>query len=135
MNEEILIKYLNDSCTDKELEEFFIWMKDGDEMEVPINWSFDYWNMFEPELKLEDKRKYKNLLDKIHHEIYHQHSKNNKLTDLYDVVKWLGRVAAIWVTPIWGIIYYFLSDSNFQIETYTDLAIDSIEVIMPGGGI
>ncbi|NCB08251.1 MAG: hypothetical protein EOM73_08820 [Bacteroidia bacterium] len=88
-------------------------MKEEDEMEVGINWSFGYWNMFESELKLEDKREYKFLLDKIHHEINLHHSKNNKLTVLHDVVKWLGRVAAIWITPFFGDYKLFFSDSNF----------------------
>lgn len=124
MNKEILIKYLNDSCTDKELEEFFIWMKEEDEMGVGINWCFDYWKMFDPELKLEDKKKYKILLDKIHHEIYLQQSKNKKLTVLHDVAKWLSRIAAIWFIPFLGIKNFFLSDINFQIEKFTDLAVN-----------
>ena len=122
MKREILIKYLYDSNTDKELEEFFIWMKEEDEMEVGINWSFDYLIMFDQELKLENKKKCKILPDKIHHGIYH--CKNKKLTLLHDVAKWLSRITAKWLIPFWGIINYFLSDSNFKIEKFTDLAID-----------
>lgn len=135
MNKEILIKYLNNNCTDKEFEELVIWVKKEAKNEEGRSWSFDHWKMFDPQLKIEDKKKYSALLNKIHHEINLQHreNENNKVFILSKVTKWLSRAAAILFIPLLGVVFYLLSNSNSQIEKFTDLAVDSLEIIAPIG--
>ena len=69
MNKEILIKYLNNNCSDKEFEELAGWLENETANDVGKYWSLDYWKIFEADLKKDDDKKYSALLDKIHHEI------------------------------------------------------------------
>jgi ferric-dicitrate binding protein FerR (iron transport regulator) len=135
MNKEILIKYLNNSCTEEEFEELVIWVKKETENEEGRSWSFDRWKMFEPQLKIKDKKKYSALLNKIHHEINLQHreNENNNVFILSNVTKWLSHVAAILFIPLLGVVFYMLSYHNFQMDKFADLTVDSLEVIAPIG--
>jgi transmembrane sensor len=69
MNIEILLKYLNTNCSDKEFEELANWVKQNGQNKEGRSWSCDQWKMFDPELKMKDEKKYSALLDKIHHDI------------------------------------------------------------------
>ncbi len=135
MNKEILIKYLNNSCSDKEFEEFAGWVKKQSLNKEGEKWSFDEWNSFEPDLKEKGKEKYNALLNKIHHEINLQQGekKESKIIYMQTISKWLSRVAAILFIPLLGIVFYLLSQNNFQTEKFTDLTVDSLEVISPAG--
>jgi len=137
MNKEILIKYLNNNCTDKEFEELVSWVKKEAWNKEGKRWGFDHWKMFEPELKKKDQKKYNALLDRIHHEINlkHRENKDSKVINLSKVAKWLSRVAAILFIPLLGVVFYLLSNSNFQMDKFTnlELTVDSLEVIAPIG--
>jgi transmembrane sensor len=137
MNKEILIKYLNNNCTDKEFEELAGWLENKTTTDVGKYWSYDYWKIFEADLKKKDEKKYSALLDKIHHEINLKHQKNleNKLINFSKIGKWLSRAAAILFIPLLGVVCYLLSDSNLQMNKFTDLSltVDSLEVIAPIG--
>lgn len=135
MNKEILIKYLNNSCSEKEFEELVDWVMKNAHKNEGKSWSFDHWKMFEPELKEKNEKKYSALLDKIHHEINlkHRRSEDNKVIILSKVAKWLSQAAAILFIPLLGILFYFLSNNNFQTDKFTDLTVDSLEIIAPIG--
>lgn len=135
MNKEILIKYFNNSCSDKEFEEFAGWVKKHALKKEGKNWSFVEWNTFEPVLKEKDKEKYNALLNKIHHEINLQNFEKKDIKTIYmqTISKWLSRAAAILFIPLLGIVFYLLSQNNFQPEKLTNVAIDSLEVISPVG--
>jgi ferric-dicitrate binding protein FerR (iron transport regulator) len=135
MNKEILLKYLNNNCSDKEFEEFGNWVKQNFLNEEGKSWSFDQWKMFEPELKKKDAKKYNALLDKIHHEINLKHKGNedNNVIIFSKVTKWLCRAAAILFIPLLGVVFYLLSNNNFQTNKFTDLTVDTLEVIAPTG--
>lgn len=135
MNKEILIKYLNNNCTDKEFEELADWLENEVYTDVGKYWSFDQWKTFVPDLKKKDEKKYSALLDKIHHEINLKHrvKPNSRVINLSRVKKWLSRAAAILFIPLLGVVFYLLSYNNFQAEKFTDLTVDSLEVIAPVG--
>ncbi len=135
MNKEILLKYLNNNCSDKEFEEFGNWVKQNFLNEEGKSWSFDQWKMFEPELKKKDAKKYNALLDKIHHEINLKHKGNedNNVIIFSKVTKWLCRAAAILFIPLLGVVFYLLSNNNFQTNKLADLTVDTLEVIAPTG--
>lgn len=137
MNKDILIKYLNSNCTDKEFEELASWLENEAATDVGKYWSYDYWKIFEADLKKKDEKKYSALLDKIHHEINLKHRKDadTKVINFSKIAKWLSRAAAILFIPLLGIVFYLLSNSNLQMNKFTDLslAVDSLEVIAPPG--
>lgn len=135
MNKEVLIKYLNNNCTDKEFKELEDWLKNKSSTYVGKYWSFEHWKMFEPDLKKEDEKKYSALLDKIHHKINLEHRKksDSKVINFSKVAKWLSRASAILFIPLLGVVLYLLSYNNFQTEKFTDLTVDSLEVIAPIG--
>jgi hypothetical protein len=137
MNKEILIKYLNNNCTDKEFEELASWLENEVATDAGKYWSYDYWKIFEADLKKKDEKKYSALLDKIHHEINLKHRKNSdiKVINFSKIAKWLSRAAAILFIPLLGVVFYLLSNNNLQMNKFTDLsfAVDSLEVIAPPG--
>lgn len=137
MNKEILIKYLNNNCTDKEFEELASWLENEAATDAGKYWSYDYWKIFEADLKKKDEKKYSALLNKIHHEINLKHRKNSdvKVINFSKIAKWLSRAAAILFIPLLGVVFYLLSNSNLQMNNFTDLAfaVDSLEVIAPIG--
>jgi transmembrane sensor len=135
MNKEILIKYLNNNCSDEEFEELAEWINKNGQNKESKSWSFDHWKTFEPELNNKNNERYSALLNKIHHEINLKHweKENNKVGALSNVSKWLSRAAAILFIPLLGVVFYLLSDSNFQMNQVTGLTVDSLEVIAPIG--
>ena len=135
MNKELLIKYLNNNCSDKEFEEFAEWVKENSPSKKGKDWSFDQWKSLESELKEKDKEKYSLLLDKIHHKINlnQKESKGRNIKILSIAAKWLSRAAAMLFIPLLGVVFYLLSNNNFQTEKLTDLTVDSLEVIAPTG--
>lgn len=135
MKKELLIKYLKNNCTNDEFEEIAGWIKTDAQKKGARSWGFDQWKSFEPDLKKKDEKKYQALLYKIHYEINlkQRNDKDNKAISLSKVTKWLSRAAAILFIPLLGVVFYMLSNSNFQMNKYTDLAVDSLEIIAPIG--
>lgn len=132
---EFLKKYLNNSCTDEEFYEFVRWVKNEASNKESKSWSFDEWKLFEPDLKNKDNKKYSLLLDKIHHKINlkNQSREVSKIITMGKITSWLSRAAAVLFIPLLGIIFYMLSNNNFQINNYTDMTVDSLEIISPIG--
>jgi transmembrane sensor len=130
MNKEILIKYLNNNCSDDEFKELSNWLEKEAATDVGKYWSYDYWKIFEPDLKKKDEKKYSALLDKIHHEINLKHRKNsdNKVINFSKIAKWLSRAAAILFIPLLGIVCYLLSNNNVQMYKFTEWGIRSSPV-------
>lgn len=133
MNKELLKKYLNSSCTDKEFEELVEWVKTEAVKREGKTWGFDDWKSFDPDLKKKDEKKYSALLNKIHHEINLKDSRETKVTSLAKVTSWLSRAAAILFIPLLGVMFYMLSNNNFQTNNYANLMVDSLEIIAPIG--
>ncbi len=135
MNKEILLKYLNNNCSDLEFEELANWVNQNIQNKEGKSWSLDQWLMFEPELKMKDEKKYSALLDKIHHEINlkQREKEKSKVITLSNITKWLSRAAAVLFIPLLGIVFYLLSNNNIQTDKFADLTVDSLEVISPIG--
>ncbi len=134
MKKELLIKYLNNSCTDKEFDELVEWLEKEASNKEDKSWGFEYWNTFEPDYKLKNAKKYSVLLDKIHHEInLKNQSKKSRRITLRKVASWLSRVAAILFLPLLGVVLFMLSNNNIQRDKYADLTVDSLEIISPIG--
>lgn len=135
MNKEIIIKYLNNNCSEKEFEELANWIENEAATDVGKYRSFDYWKKFEPDEKTKDEEKYKALLHKIHHEINLRKKEkfNGKTIVLQKAAKWLSRAAAVLFIPLLGVVFYLLTNNNLQTDKFADLTVDSLEVIAPIG--
>ncbi|MDX9883117.1 MAG: FecR domain-containing protein [Prolixibacteraceae bacterium] len=135
MEKALLIKYLKNNCSDDEFEEVVGWIKTEAQQKEAKSWSLDQWTMFEPEPERKDERKYQALLHKIHYHINlkHRNYKNSKIIVLSKVTTWLSRAAAILFIPLLGVIFYLLSNNDFQRNRFADMAVDSLEVIAPVG--
>lgn len=135
MNKEILIKYLNNNCSDEEFDEFVRWVNEKENAEKGHDWALSYWEKIGLGQNNEDKGKYHELLDKICIEIDkgQDTGSNNKVVNLKSVKKWLSQAAAILFIPLLGTIFYLLSSGNFHTEKNASLTVDSIEVVSPIG--
>ncbi|MBN2814388.1 MAG: FecR domain-containing protein [Bacteroidales bacterium] len=135
MKKELLIKYLKNNCTDDEFDEVVGWIKTEAQQKEAQSWSLDQWTMFEPEPGRKDEKKYLALLHKIHYEINlkHRNNKDSKVITLSKVTTWLSRAAAILFIPLIGVLFYLLSNNNFQFGKFADITVDSLEVIAPIG--
>jgi len=134
MKKGLLVKYLNNACTGEEFDEVVEWIKAEAQHEEARTWGSDYWRLLEPEQKLSDDQKYKELLYKIHYEINLQRKdESSKVMTLPKLATWLSRAAAILFIPLLGVSFYLFSNNNFQLKRYTDMAVDSLEIIAPIG--
>ncbi len=135
MNKDILIKYLNNKCSNDEFDEFAEWVKEQTLEGERKNLIFNHWNSLKSEHDEKYEEKYNVLLDRIHHKINLQTQKNKakKVVILSEVGKWFSRVAAVLLIPLLGIIFYLASNNTIPFEKLTDLAVDSLEIIAPIG--
>ncbi|HZH72294.1 MAG TPA: FecR domain-containing protein [Mariniphaga sp.] len=135
MNKGILIKYLKNQCSKEEFEAFENWVKKDAHNKESKDWGYEQWRSLELKLREEDSEKYSALLHKIHHEINLQNSKNEnrKVITVAKFAGWLSRAAAILFLPLLGVVFYLLSNSNFNDAALAELSVDLVEVISPIG--
>ncbi|WP_346857903.1 FecR domain-containing protein [uncultured Draconibacterium sp.] len=135
MNKEILNKYLDNSSSQLEFEEFTKWVNTESLQKEGRELGFADWSSFEPKAELPDNQKYNRLLDKIHHEINlkEYNGEKGKYLILKKTVNWFSKVAAILILPLLGVLLYLIADHNFQPGMFAENTIDTLEVIAPIG--
>jgi len=135
MNKKILIKYINNKCSDEEFEDFAKWIESQKKDEKRWRLISEHWRNFESWYEKKDEKKYSALLDRIHHKINLQNRKNtnSKVIIISRAARWFSRAAAVLFIPLLTILFYLLSNSNFRMDKFTDVSADSIEVIAPIG--
>ncbi len=69
MTQELLIKFLNDKCTDEELKEVLHWIKIDALNKQSKKWGYQDWMEFKTNENSIDNNDLSSLLDKIHHKI------------------------------------------------------------------
>jgi ferric-dicitrate binding protein FerR (iron transport regulator) len=126
MTKEILIKFLNNRCTEAELKEVIRWAKTGALTKEGKKLGFDDWKNYQEEDGLGSDEKFSALFDKIQKKI-------DKPLTLPTLTRWMARAAAILFIPLLGVVFYMLSNNNIQSGKYADLAVDSLEIIAPIG--
>lgn len=131
MNKELLLKYLDKSCTDQEFEEVVRWVKKEALNKKGKQWSFEDWQSFEPKQETGVDKKYNALLDKIHHEINLRDRIRDQNRDfaMSRYTSWLGKAAAILFIPLLGFSLYMLINNKYYSSEYADYAVDTLEVI------
>lgn len=137
MTKKILVKFLNNSCTDGEVDEVIKWIRTEALNSYSKNLGFQDWKSYEEDENITDKENFKSLLDKIHHKINIDNSKqrmlDSKISISFTVLTWLTRAAAILLLPVLGILFYTISSRSFQSGDYTNLTVDSLEIVAPIG--
>ena len=132
MTKELLIKFLNDKCTDEELKEVLNWIKNDSLDNQSKSWGYQDWTEFKMNENLMDNDDLSSLLDKIHHKINikRQSIKNPNAS----ITTWLTRAAAILLIPVLTFHFYTISDKKSESIKYaTNLTVDSLEIIAPAG--
>ncbi|MGV8096842.1 MAG: FecR family protein [Mangrovibacterium sp.] len=137
MKKELLIKYLNDQCTEAELNEVLRWVKTDALNEEDKRWSFEAWNSWQETSNVDDDESFTAIFDKIQERIDGNNSKNNtkvsKSLKLSIMVNWITKAAAILLIPVLTFLFYTLSEKKIEFAKYGNLATDSLEVIAPLG--
>ena len=134
MKKKLLIKFLDNRCTSEELAEVLEWINKEALSDKGKKLVRDDWKTFKTAEDTSDSNeKFSSLLDKIHHKInINGHAvKQGKTASL---LTWLTRVAAFLLIPVLIFLIYSLPDNPFYTSRYySDLVVDSLEIISPIG--
>ncbi|MCG6190144.1 FecR family protein [Maribellus maritimus] len=130
MTKETLIKFMNNQCSEKELEEVIRWANKEATNKASIDWAREDWDSFLfDDKKLSDKT-FQKLFDKIQNEI-NRNDLKEKSNKTIPILNWITRVAAVLLIPVSIFLFYTLTNQN---PVYTNqLQQDSIETIAPAG--
>jgi len=132
MTQELLIKFLNDKCTNEELKEVLRWIKIDSLNTQSKSWGYRDWTEFKANENLIDNDNLSSLLDKIHHKI--NINKQSIKNPIATITTWLTRAAAILLIPVLMFLFYTISEKKSESIKYTaNLTVDSLEIIAPAG--
>ncbi|MDB4583460.1 DUF4974 domain-containing protein [Draconibacterium sp.] len=130
MTKDILIKFLNNNCSEAELNEVLRWAETGALTEDGKKLGFDDWKNYQEDGMWEDDERFTTLFDKIQEKI---DSRENKKLVIPLFAKWLTRAAAILLIPVLAFLFYTLSEKKATNANYALAAVDSLEIIAPVG--
>lgn len=137
MTKEILIKFLNNQCTSEEIEEVVRWVNAEALNEKSKGWGFDDWKSYQPDESEINNEKFSSLLDKIHHKINIESSRQklsvSKKFILSVVITFITRVAAILLLPVLAFLFFTISEKTMESAKYASQAVDSLEIVAPVG--
>ncbi len=132
MTKELLKKYLNNRCNEKEVEEVIQWMKQQSFFNESKLFSETDWQEYQGEDSIVTEDKLDSLLDKIHHKI-HLESHTQIPAKKIKLVSWLSRVAAVLLIPALAYLIFTVAENHQLNHQLALTAVDSIEVIAPVG--
>ena len=137
MKKELLIRYLNNKCTDTELSEVLSWINAEAINEEGKSWIFEDWNSWQETDNLEEDEKFTAMFDKIQDRIDNNTQENkpiaNKILTLPSITRWITRAAAVLLIPVLTFLFYTLSEKKIESDRFAKLTVDSLEVIAPMG--
>ncbi len=137
MKEELLIRFLNNRCTEEEVDKVLAWFR----YEASTNQGRKIikgdWDLYDEMDDLPLSHDYDALLDKIHHKINTVQSNNigiaEKGSTLKLVTTWVTRVAAILLLPVLALFFYTLNDKPATPQEQTDTFVQTVEITAPIG--
>ena len=135
MTKDLLIKFLNSTCNEGELEEVLHWAKTEAYTEEARTLGYDDWKNYQEEDNLAEDERFSALFDKIQDEI-DKREEEKEQADTHRLplfTKWLTRAAAILLIPVLGLFLFTLSENNVLNSLYGSAAVDSLEIISPIG--
>lgn len=134
MTKELLQKFLNNQCSENELQLVIEWIKSGKEYDKGRYHGLKEWREFVPKENDWDPD-FNVLLGKIHHEINVQESVRKK--DANTLVRrgfyYLNKIAAVLLLPLLGIIFFMVHKPMQLSHFLNNQLIDTIEVSAPVG--
>jgi ferric-dicitrate binding protein FerR (iron transport regulator) len=137
MKMELLKKFLNNQCTETELNEVLRWINTDALNEDDKRLIFEDWNSYQDANDLEDDEKFTTIFDKIREKIDNGNQKENveasKTLTLAVFTRWITKAAAVLLIPVLTFLFYILHEKKIESDKYAKLAVDSIEVISPIG--
>ena len=137
MTKDIIKKFLENRCTNAEMEEVILWANTDALTEESITWGFENWNLYQVEQNSEEDEKFSVLFDKIQYKIDIENQKHNnakKETRTLSVfIPWLTKVAAILLIPVLTFLFYTLPEKKIESKSYASLVVDSLETVSPIG--
>ena len=136
MKKELLIKFLNNRCTEAEVNEVFHWINTNALDEKDKKWSIEVWNSQRETNEMYNENFYA-IFDKIQERIdgnnQNVNAKASESLKLSVLANWITKAAAILLIPVLTFLFYTLSVKKIESDKYTKLATDSLEVIAPFG--
>jgi len=137
MKRELLIKYLNNQCTEAELRDVLRWINADALSEDSRKLAFEDWIALQETAGIEENEKFTDIFDKIQKRIDNNSQtktrESGKTLTLHTVYLWTTKAAAILLIPVLTILLYTLSEKKNLSDHYANLAVDSLEVIAPMG--
>ncbi len=136
MEKEILIKYLNNHCTESELSEVLDWVRKSALDEEVKRWSLETWNSYQESDITEDDGNFAAIFEKVKERIDRNKSNEaeaGKTVNLHILLTWATRAAAVMLIPVLAFLFYTLSEKKVEYAGYAHLATDSLEVMAPAG--
>jgi ferric-dicitrate binding protein FerR (iron transport regulator) len=135
MTKDLYNKFINNKCTEAELQEVLHWLNTDALAEKGKKLALDDWKNYQEEDSLLDKNKFTSLFDQIQVEIdkLENTEEKNKLVPFNAAIKWITRAAAILLIPVLGFLFYTLSENRLINTQFAVAAVDSLEIIAPIG--
>jgi ferric-dicitrate binding protein FerR (iron transport regulator) len=134
---ELLIKFLNNQCTETELNEVLRWLNTDALNEDNKRLIFEDWNSYQDANDLDEDEKFTTIFDKIQEKIDDGKQKENvkasKILTLSVVIRWITKAAAVLLIPVLTFLFYTLNEKKIESDKYAKLTVDSLEVISPIG--
>ena len=136
MNDDLLIRYLNNRCSPEELEVVLHWIENEANNTSGFELIKKDWDDLTEDKFIEySDDKFILLLNKIHHKInitgkirVNETTTRNKV-----ILSWLTRAAAIFLFPVLAFLFYILSNPLILTSRIKDGVVDSLEVSAPVG--
>jgi len=131
MTKEIFLKYLQGNCTEQEFEWLLLWIRE-DSLKVSERGMIqDVWDEFEPDAGPLERKKYSQVLDKIHHQININQDTNQvkKSITKNKILTLITRAAAILLLPVLTLLFYTISSDKYHYGNN----LNDVEVVSPGG--
>ncbi|WP_372774767.1 FecR family protein [Mangrovibacterium sp.] len=135
MTKELLKKFLNNNCTEAELNEVLQWVKTSALSDQGKQFGFDDWNNYLEEGSFGNDEKFATLFDQIQEQIDDKarEEKQIKRIQFSSIKTWLTQAAAILLIPVLGILFYTLSERKTELAQYAGMTVDSLEIVAPVG--
>lgn len=137
MTKDNIIKFLNNRCTDAELDEIVEWANTEAFNEESLAWGLSDWNAYRNDGNTVDNKRFSAIFDKIQERIVIESKMlGNQKSGKQLFLSRLTRAAAILMLPALACLFYTLVEiSTLKRESLqlANLAADSLEVIAPVG--
>ncbi len=137
MKKETIRKFLDNHCSNNELDEIARWAEKKALETKSLDWAHDDWKFFQPKDKAGEDKNFRDLFDKIQQRIDNTTAGNKKSNShrltLPLLKTWGTKAAAILLLPVLAFLFYTLDHKNTDAQGYANITTDSLEIVAPIG--